>query len=372
MGGGEITKRGKGLVLLAVIPFPEDAAKETLAEIREEFPDLEYHYIFQKFVINQNSAPGGDVDVPADLLKRVNVLVTISWLPKTAAEVPNIKFIQFISAGTNHVAKHPIYTDTKIPLCSANGVHGPQIAEWVVMMDLIHNHNYIDLYKKQENKDWKHNGELSSRDNVGKTVGILGYGSIGRQVARVAKAMGMKVLAYTASPRKTPESKRDNGFIVPGTGDAEGSFPSAWYSGLDKESLHEFLKVKIDLLVLAVPLTKQTTHFLSTQEFALLNASNPSGTYIANIARGQVIDQAALIKALESKQISGAALDVTDPEPLPKDDPLWDAPNVLITPHVSGVTATTGERIFQVVRENLRRLRDGRGLVNEVDREKGY
>lgn len=96
--------------------------------------------------------------------------------------MPNIKFIQFISAGTNHVAKHPIYTDTKIPLCSANGVHGPQIAEWVVMTDLIHNHNYIDLYKKQQRREWKNAGDpISGKDNVGRTVGILGYGSIGRQ-----------------------------------------------------------------------------------------------------------------------------------------------------------------------------------------------
>lgn len=117
-----------------------------------------------------------------DLLKRVNVLITFAWLPQKASEVPNIKFIQFISAGTNHVAKSPIYTDTKIPLCSANGVHGPQIAEWVVMTDLIHNHKYIDLYKKQQKREWKYTGEqISATDNVGKTVGILGYGSIGRQ-----------------------------------------------------------------------------------------------------------------------------------------------------------------------------------------------
>ncbi|KAK3208580.1 hypothetical protein GRF29_77g1131578 [Pseudopithomyces chartarum] len=357
MGGGVITKRGRGLVLLAIIPLPEESVKETLAEIKEEFPDLEYKYIFQQF----QSFAGSPVHVPADLLERVNVLVTISWLPQKASDVPNIKFIQFISAGTNHVAKHPIYTDTKIPLCSANGVHGPQIAEWVVMTDLIHNHNYIDLYKKQQRREWKNAGDpISGKDNVGRTVGILGYGSIGRQVARVAKAMGMKVLAYTASPRKTPESKRDNGFIVPGTGDAEGEFPSAWYSGLDKESLHEFLRQKVDLLVLAVPLTKQTLHFLSAPEFALLHESNPSGTYIANIARGQIIDQPALIEALKSKQISGAALDVTDPEPLPADDPLWDAPNVLITPHVSGVTETTPERIFQVIPRQPRAIHGAR------------
>jgi phosphoglycerate dehydrogenase-like enzyme len=118
--------------------------------------------------------------------------------------------------------------------------------------------------------------------------------------------------------------------------------------------------------------SKATTHFLSTAEFEVLHASNPSGTYIANIARGQVIDQTALIKALESEQISGAALDVTVPEPLPEDDPLWTAKNCLITPHVSGTSKVYGERAFQVLQENLRRVRDGGKLINEVDRDKGY
>ncbi|KAJ4287397.1 hypothetical protein N0V90_012797 [Kalmusia sp. IMI 367209] len=207
-GGAEITKRGRGLVLLAVIPFPEDAAKTTLAEIKEEFPDLEYHYIFQKFEVRKNGAPGGDVDVPEDLLKRVNVLVTISWLPKQASDIPNIKFIQFISAGTNHVSKHPIYTDSKIPLCSASGVHGPQIAEWVLMMDLVHNHNYIPLYELQRKKEWKHNaGALSTKDNVGRTVGILGYGSIGRQgesYSRICMSYGCLAFIYFSGGAANP------------------------------------------------------------------------------------------------------------------------------------------------------------------------
>jgi phosphoglycerate dehydrogenase-like enzyme len=184
--------------------------------------------------------------------------------------------------------------------------------------------------------------------------------------------MGMDVLAYTASPRKTPKSKRDDGYIVPGTGDPDGSFPSAWYSGTSKDDVHEFLKQELDLLVIAVPLTKTTTHLLSTAEFELLHKSNPRGTYVANIARGQVIDQAALVKALHGNLIGGAALDVTDPEPLPVDDELWTAPNVLITPHVSGSTDVYADRAFEVLRENLRRLRGGRGLVNEVDRKRGY
>lgn len=118
--------------------------------------------------------------------------------------------------------------------------------------------------------------------------------------------------------------------------------------------------------------SEYTKKLLSTDEFELLHKSNPRGTYVVNIARGQIIDQEALIKALEMKQIRGAALDVTDPEPLPKDDPLWTAPNVLITPHVSGSSDAYAERAFQVLAENIRRERSGGKLVNEVNRSRGY
>jgi phosphoglycerate dehydrogenase-like enzyme len=104
----------------------------------------------------------------------------------------------------------------------------------------------------------------------------------------------------------------------------------------------------------------------------LLHKSNPRGTYVANIARGQCIDQKALITALEKGQIGGAALDVTDPEPLPADDPLWDAPNVLITPHCSGATDVYADRAFQVLIENMKREKSGGKLINEVNRDRGY
>ncbi|OSS49525.1 hypothetical protein B5807_05802 [Epicoccum nigrum] len=373
MGGGPeaplkpAASKEKELVL-AVLPWPKEQCQPGIEALEKEFDHLRVQHYYSHF---ENGKVTVD-DIPAHLLSQASYIATLFWLPPSPSDIPNTKLIQFFSAGTNHVANHPIYTDSKIPLCSANGVHGPQIAEWVVMMDLVHSHGYTKLYDLQKERRWDQRVGMGVSDRVGKRVGVLGYGSIGRQVARVAKAMGMDVIAYTASPRKTPESKRDGGFIVPGTGDPDGSLPSAWYSGTAKEDLHEFLKQEIDLLVIGVPLTKSTTHLLSSAEFALLHASNPRGTYIANIARGPIIDQPALITALETNQIRGAALDVTDPEPLPKDDPLWDAPNVLITPHVSGSSDAYAERAFQVLATNIKREREGGKLVNEVDRDRGY
>ncbi|KAH7399289.1 hypothetical protein BKA66DRAFT_160330 [Pyrenochaeta sp. MPI-SDFR-AT-0127] len=372
MGGGsnlpvrDVSKEKE--LVLCTLPWPEEGAKRGIEELKKEFDNVEVQYFHSKF----ENGKSFDLDVPEDLLNRASYLATLFWLPASPSSLSNVNLIQFFSAGTNHIAKHPIYTDSTIPLCSANGVHGPQIAEWVIMMDLVHSHSYVKLWELQKKKEWKQSVGMQVSDRVGKRVGILGYGSIGRQVARVAKAMGMDVIAYTASPRKTPESKKDGGYIVPETGDPDGTFPSAWYSGTSKEDLHNFLKQEIDLLVIGVPLTKETTHLLSTDEFELLHKSNPRGTFVANIARGQCIDQQALIKALEDGQIKGAALDVADPEPLPSDDPLWDAPNVFITPHCSGSTDVYADRAFQVLIENIKRERSGGKLVNEVNRKRGY
>jgi len=189
--------------------------------------------------------------------------------------------------------------------------------------------------------------------------------------------MGMDVIAYTASPRKTPESKQDHGFIVPHTGDPDGTIPSGWYSGLDKASLHHFLAQDIDHLLVSVPLTPQTTHFLAAPEFAILGKRN---AFITNISRGQILQQRDLVAALEQGAknggkdggLRGAALDVTDPEPLPKEDPLWDAPNCIVTPHISGLGTAYVDRAFQVLEVNLERREEGKKMINVVNRERGY
>ena len=257
------------------------------------------------------------------------------------------------------------------------------------MTTLAHSHHYNLLHRWQREHSWKKGSSEDDQtlrqvhDLVGQRLGVLGYGSIGRQAARVASAMGMTVFAYTASPRTTPESKKDTGYIVPGTGDPEGKIPAEWYSGLDKESLHNFLAQDLDYLLVSVPLTDQTRHFLAAPEFEILSKRN---TFISNISRGAIINQDDLISALhrydkdvkdgkegdDLKGLRGAALDVTEPEPLPADSPLWEAPNCIVTPHISGLGSSYMDRAFQVLEVNLERREKGEKLINVVNRKRGY
>lgn len=185
----------------------------------------------------------------------------------------------------------------------------------------------------------------------------------------------MTVHAYTASPRPTPESRHDTGYIVPGTGDPDGSIPVSWHHGTDREAIRSFLALGLDHLVISLPLTPQTTRLLAAEEFAILSDNchhHTSKPYVTNISRGKVIDQKALSDALKSGVLGGAALDVTDPEPLPADDPLWDAPNIQISPHVSALGVEYFPRSLDILKENLGRIKRGEPLVNAYRRGRGY
>ncbi|MCJ1417051.1 hypothetical protein MMC32_003390 [Xylographa parallela] len=383
--------------LLCTLPFPEP--KAILDRIRKNYPHIQITYRD----LSHQDPFAKDSGIPDDLWREATILVTLSALPPSPSLCPKLEFIHFFSAGTNHVQTTPIYKETTIALTTSSGIHGPQIAEWVLLTSLVSSHAYHTLHSWQTQHLWGKQSQTSRlrtvRDNVGQRLAVLGYGSIGRQVAHVAHAMGMDVIAFTASPRTTPESKHDSGFIVPGTGDPDGSIPSAWYSGLDRASLHHFLAQDIDWLVVSVPLTKETHHLLGAPEFDILAKRN---AFVSNISRGQIIVQADLIAALKAyaddseapvptgetdppvvaeqgaglgegkKGLRGAALDVTDPEPLPEGDPLWDAPNCIVTPHISGLSVMYADRAFQVLEVNLKRREEGKGLINEVDRKRGY
>lgn len=200
--------------------------------------------------------------------------------------------------------------------------------------------------------------------------GILGYGAIGRQCACLARAMGMDVIAYTLRERSTAEARREKGYRVPGPqGDPEGLIPSSWFSGATKEDLNNFLAQDLDILVICLPLTPLTQHMIAAPQFEIMSKKK---TFVSNIGRGPHVKTDDLIAALESGQIRGAALDVTDPEPLPKDHPLWKAPNVIITPHVAAHSSRYQDRVLDILQFNLARLSEGKPVVNKVDREVGY
>ena len=175
----------------------------------------------------------------------------------------------------------------------------------------------------------------------------------------------MDVVAFTARERPTDESRRDVSYCVPGTGDPEGAIPSAWFHGTTSAAVDDFLSRDLDVLFMALPLTSSTANIISEEQLDILSKKR---TFIINVGRGKHIDTTALIKALESGKIGGAALDVTDPEPLPADHPLWHAPNVFITPHVSWQTQRYFTRVMDIVEQNLERLCKGEKLLNVIDK----
>ncbi len=187
----------------------------------------------------------------------------------------------------------------------------------------------------------------------------MGYGSIGRQVARLCRAFGIRVLAMQRG-----SDHRDQGFQFPGVGDPEGTLPERYYQ---PDQLHELLG-ECDYVVIGVPLTAQTRHLFDEAALAAMKRS----AFLINIARGEVCDEVALLSALQGRHIAGAALDVFGQEPLPSESPFWQLPNVFVSPHISGLTPQYDERAAAIFKENLRRYLTGATLYNVVDRQRGY
>ena len=359
--------------LLCTLFFPEPT--EVIERIKRKHPGLRVTY--QKVEAGVNVSP-----LPSAIYKDVTILCTLFNFP-SPIDAPDLQLVHVASAGTDHVENLPIYRESSVPITTASGIHGPIISEWVIMTMLASSHRYPVLHELQKNKIWELSpagrGKMGRvTDCVGKRLGILGYGSIGRQVARIAQIMGMDVIVYTAHPRDTPEQRRDHGYYVPGIGDPKGEVPSAWYSGEDRASIHYFLAQDLDQLLISVPLTSKTKGLLGKTEFDILAKKN---AFVTNVARGEIVVQADLIQALKAydtenptpgEGLRGAALDVTTPEPLPKEDPLWEAPNCIITPHMSGHNAQYAERALTVLEENLTRLAKGDKLLNQINKEKGY
>jgi len=280
----------------------------------------------------------------------------------TPEQAPQLRWVQLYSAGPDRVLDQPLFS-SKVIFTTASGVHAINIAEYVFMMVLAWFHRLPRILEWQQRGQWPSNRERSSLfvpDELrGKTIGIVGYGSIGRQVARLATTFGMRVLAMQRGT-----DHRDRGFQFPGIGDPDGTLPDRYYV---PNQLHTMLN-ESDVVVIAVPLTPETLELFDEAAFRAMKSS----AFLVNIARGGICNESALIEALENGRIAGAALDVFQEEPLPANHPLWHVPNAFISPHISGLTPYYNDRAAMIFYENLRRYLADEPLYNIVDKKQGY
>jgi D-2-hydroxyacid dehydrogenase (NADP+) len=251
--------------------------------------------------------------------------------------IEGLKWFHTFSAGVDSPA-FQVLIDRGTLLTNSSGASAPSIAQYVIAM-MLHCVKLVDQWRAQQQKhDW---AQLRPGELTGLTAGIIGTGSIGGEVARLAKAFHMRTIGMRRSTASTPNIDE----MVP------------------PERL-PYLLAESDFIVLACPLTKETEGLIGAGE---LQTMKPSSTLI-NVARGRVVDEAALIEALEQGTIAGACLDVFTVEPLPETSTLWDLPNVVVTPHNSGPSPLNMERAMAIFLDNLDRFAQGRELRNLVEK----
>lgn len=300
-------------------------------------------------------------DIPAEQWQKTEVIYTNRVLPASGM-APRLKWVQFHWAGIDHVADLPLLKSSEITTTTLSGAACSQVAEYILMMILSLGHRLPEMYSAQRRVEWPRDRweRFSPRELRESTVGIIGYGSIGRQAARLLHAFGAKVLATKRNAMK-PE---DPDYMVDGMGDPAGDFVHRLYPA---QAVRSMLK-ECDFIVVATPLTPDTQGMINAD---VLHACKPNA-YLVDVSRGGVVDHEALASALKAGKLAGAALDVFPIEPLPPESPLWKLPNVLITPHISGITPFYDERAIDLFAENLRRYIIGLPLYNRFDPEKGY
>ena len=275
-------------------------------------------------------------------------------LPANLNEARSLELIQITSAGYNQLLGLGLI-EKGIRVCNASGVHDPVIAEWNVAMMVNLARNLREMIRHQEGGIWERREDYQ-REIRNLTVGLWGYGGIARSTSRLCKALGMQVYALT---RKGAGS-RDGQYCESGTGDQEGRLPDRVFLSDQRD---EFLS-QLDFLILCVPLNRETQGMVGEHELSIL----PRRAFILNPARGPLIQEAALLKALREEWIAGAALDTHYQYPLPSDHPLWRLPQVIMTPHISGSTASPHfkRRLWDLFVHNVRRHLSGQTLLNEL------
>ena len=279
------------------------------------------------------------------LLRGADVLFDFDWfepgqMPRNA---PHLRWVQATSAGIGEFIQSAGLENSGITFTTAAGVHAIPLSEFVILGLLYITKNVPWLKEQQAGHAWQ---RYTSEQLAGKRVLVIGLGNVGRETALKCARMGIEVLGMSATAHEPPEG----------------------VTRLVKR--HELLDVLpgIDALILSVPHTSDTYHLIGQKELAAL----PRTAVLVNVSRGSVVDEPELVAALRQGRLAGAALDVFEHEPLPADNPLWDMPNVLISPHSASTVADENHRIVDLFIDNLGRYLDGRPLRNVFVASRGY
>jgi len=291
--------------------------------------------------------------LPPELLSDIHIELC-AFPPKNFADMKQVRFIQLCSAGYSQLFNLGL-VEKGIRAANGRGTFDIPIAEWNIAMLVNLARNLRGMIRNQEAGAWDRGAEFQIEIR-GKTVGFWGYGGIARESARLAKAFGLQVHVLS----RDGAHPRENVYVVPGTGDPEGVLPDrVFVRGEEKEFLSG-----LDFLILSMPLTKATEGMIGEAELRLLRPT----AYLLNPARGPIIQEKALLKALQERWIAGAALDTHYHYPMPADHPLWRFPNVVMTPHISGSALSPYflTRSWDIFTQNVKRFLSGQPLLNEL------
>jgi phosphoglycerate dehydrogenase-like enzyme len=304
--------------------------------LRHEFPQLEVVHLPNYDRVTEEIADA-DIAISWSLRgKQIKAAKKLRWIHSTAAAV--------------HQFMTPELNASDIVVTNARDVHGPVVAEHAIALAFALAKRLPQAVKYQRQKHWgQHDlwdAQPRPRELNGATMTIVGMGGIGRPLAKLAKSLGMRVVGVREHPER-------------GSGIADITY-----------SLNQLERAlgEGDFIVLAVPVTPKTHHLMNAERLAMLKPD----AYLINVGRGVLIDEDALVRALEARSFAGAALDVTSEEPLPPESPLWRMENVFITPHIAGLTERMWERHYAHYTENLRRYLAGEPLLWVVDKQRGY
>jgi len=272
-----------------------------------------------------------------ELIADARVATGTSLDPDLADTASTLELFACTFAGTDHVPLDELAA-RGVTITNAGGVHAPGIAEQSIGGMLVFARRLHEAWRRKRNAEWRH---FQSSEFADSTVTVVGLGAIGRAITQRLQGFEVETIGIRYTPSK--------------------GGPTDEVYGFEEDMIHEALS-RSDYVVVACPLTDRTRGLLGESEFATM----PPDAVVVNVARGGIVDTDALVSALRSNRIRGAALDVTDPEPLPADHPLWTLENCLITPHTGGHTPKHWDRLADIVADNVARLDSGEELRNEV------